>query len=77
MKLVDAGGTVVEHTPELVSRLFDEELERILEELAPGSEPGATEKYRQARLDERGDDRAPQVQPGMSGTRGALTNGGL
>lgn len=49
VKLVDDGGNTVEQTPELVSRLFDEQLERLLEELAPGSEPGAAEKLRQAR----------------------------
>jgi malate synthase len=49
VKLAVAGGDSVPQTPELVSRLFDEELERILNELAPGSDHGEIEKYRQAR----------------------------
>ncbi len=49
VKLAIAGGDRVPQTPELVSRLFDEELERILNELAPGSDQSEIEKYRQAR----------------------------
>lgn len=48
VEVEDAGGRV-RHTPELVSRLFDEELERILRELPKDAEPGAAERYREAR----------------------------
>ncbi|SPF34900.1 hypothetical protein SBDP1_130001 [Syntrophobacter sp. SbD1] len=47
---MDAGGSPIDHTPELVTRIFDEELERILKELPPGTGQGEIEKYRQARL---------------------------
>jgi len=50
VKPVDAGGSPIDHTPELVTRIFDEELERILKELPPGTGQGEIEKYRQARL---------------------------
>ncbi|HET6314215.1 MAG TPA: hypothetical protein VFH60_10285, partial [Chloroflexia bacterium] len=42
-------GHAVEHTPELVSRLFDEELDRLLGELPQDAPPGAAGKFRQAR----------------------------
>jgi malate synthase len=39
----------VRHTPEFVSELFDEELNRILRELSAEAPPEAIEKYRAAR----------------------------
>lgn len=42
-------GKPVKHTPEFVSRLFDEELERILADLPGSTDRDAVEKYRQAR----------------------------
>ena len=47
--IVDESGRRVEHTPELVSQLFDEELERILRELPPETDAAMTDRYRQAR----------------------------
>jgi malate synthase len=47
--IVDAGGEPVRHTRELVSELFDEELNRILEELPKDTEEAAIEKYLLAR----------------------------
>lgn len=38
-----------EHTPELISRMFDEELERILAGLPPNAGEPAIERYREAR----------------------------
>jgi hypothetical protein len=38
------------HTPEFVTRLFDEELKRILDELPAGSTGEAAERYTQARI---------------------------
>ena len=49
VKLADGGGNPVALTPELVSRLFDEQLERILNEAPAGIERDEIEKYRQAR----------------------------
>ncbi|MFP5213867.1 MAG: hypothetical protein ACLGPL_10875, partial [Acidobacteriota bacterium] len=50
VRIVDGEGNPVEHTPELIGRLFDEELERILTELPPEeASADAVEKYRQAR----------------------------
>src|SRR5262250_121301 len=44
----DAGKSV-RHTPELVTRLFDEELERLLRELPKGTAPEVSATYRKAR----------------------------
>ncbi len=41
-------GNAVVHTPELITRLFDEELDRLLSE-QPGLAPAAAKKFRQAR----------------------------
>ncbi len=46
--VVDEGRSVP-HTPELVGRLFEEELERILRELPPGTDSAVAERYREAR----------------------------
>ncbi|MCU1306484.1 MAG: Malate synthase [Acidobacteriaceae bacterium] len=43
----DEGGKPVKHTPELISRLFDEELEKILR--APGKDLGTPETFTRAR----------------------------
>ncbi len=48
--IVDDAGKPVRHTPEFVSRLFDEELDRILSELPENTPEEARTKYRQARL---------------------------
>jgi malate synthase len=48
-RIVDEEGGPVKHTPQLVSRLFDQELNRILEELPSGSDSVARQKYRDAR----------------------------
>jgi malate synthase len=50
----DGQGRPVRHTPELVSRLFDEELARILAELPDASDPDAAERYREARYASEG-----------------------
>lgn len=47
--ILDDEGKPVRHTPELVTRLFDEELERILRELPADVPEAARDKYRQAR----------------------------
>jgi malate synthase len=49
VEVADQDGNLVTHTPQLVTRLFDEELERILRELPADAEPGAGERYRAAR----------------------------
>jgi malate synthase len=49
LRIVDESGTPVAHTPELITRLFDEELARILKELPAGTPAETTEKCRQAR----------------------------
>ncbi|HSB77009.1 MAG TPA: hypothetical protein VLC12_15230 [Terriglobales bacterium] len=48
MDIVDEAGSVVEHTPELISRLFDEELERIVANPAR-ADVGTPETFREAR----------------------------
>jgi malate synthase len=45
----DEGGKVVTHTPELINRLFDEELEKILSALPAGTPDGQREKFKDAR----------------------------
>ena len=47
--IVDEAGNPVLHTPELITQLFDEELDRILRELPPGTEDSVADKYRLAR----------------------------
>ncbi len=47
---VDEKGAVVVHTPELITRLFDEELDRILRELPHMKDVGTPETFRQARM---------------------------
>jgi len=47
--VVDENGEPVRHTHELVSGLFDEELQRIIPELPPESDDAAVGKYRDAR----------------------------
>ncbi|HEX8229084.1 MAG TPA: hypothetical protein VF826_07195 [Chloroflexia bacterium] len=42
-------GETVEHTPDLVSRLFDEELDRLLRELPENAPPDAAGKFKMAR----------------------------
>ncbi|HYA42959.1 MAG TPA: hypothetical protein VEF34_16765 [Syntrophobacteraceae bacterium] len=49
VRLIDDEGLPVAQTPELVTRIFDEQLERLLKELPPGTERSEIEKYRQAR----------------------------
>jgi malate synthase len=51
VKIADDAGRAVAHTPELVSQLFDEELERILQELPAGKlkDAGTPETFREAR----------------------------
>ena len=49
VNIVDSAGNAIKHTPERVSELFDEELERILRELPPQTDDDTAEKYRQAR----------------------------
>ncbi len=47
--IVDEQGAPVRHTPEFITRVFDEELERILRELPPGTPPVVADTYREAR----------------------------
>lgn len=49
VKVVDADGRAVTHTPELVSELFDEELNRIIRELPRDSNDSVVETYARAR----------------------------
>jgi malate synthase len=50
VKIFGLDGQPVEHTPELVSQLFDEELNSILNELPPNTESSVVYTYRQARV---------------------------
>jgi malate synthase len=47
--IAGASGEEVTHTPEFASRLFDEELARLLESPAPGRDLGGPETMREAR----------------------------
>jgi malate synthase len=54
VEILDDSGTPVRHTPELISRLFDEELERLMQECNKGKSLGSPASLRQAReLSER------------------------
>ncbi len=50
VKIEGPNGANIEHTPELVSNIFDEELHRILLELPPDTDAEVFEKYGRARL---------------------------
>jgi len=45
----DEQGVAVKHTPEFISRLFDEELDRLLRELPAGAKPEEAGRFRRAR----------------------------
>lgn len=49
LAILDDADNLVTHTPELVSEIFDEELNRILRELPPDTDPAVAVKYREAR----------------------------
>lgn len=48
--ILDDNGSPVAHTPDFVTRLFDEELARIVRELPSGTPPDAIERFTQARV---------------------------
>jgi malate synthase len=47
--ITDEQGRNVKHTPEFVTRLFDEELDRLLQELPAGASAEERERFRLAR----------------------------
>jgi malate synthase len=49
IEIVDENSRRIEHTPEQISSLFDEELNKILRALPPDTETSVTDKYREAR----------------------------
>ncbi len=49
VKIYDDDGRPVKHTPELITRLFDEELDRLLKELPAGSPAEEADRFRRAR----------------------------
>ncbi|QQS40420.1 MAG: hypothetical protein IPM63_13760 [Acidobacteriota bacterium] len=49
VKIVNEDGEEVKHTPELITRIFDEELKRILDALPEDSKAAEAELYREAR----------------------------
>jgi malate synthase len=50
VEIVDESGAAVSHTPELISRLFDEELDRLLAEPANANDPLSVDSLREARI---------------------------
>ena len=50
LEILDENGAAVLHTPELVSRIFNEELKRILGELPSDAPPESVERFTQARI---------------------------
>jgi malate synthase len=54
VKVPDAEGKEVTHTPELVSRLFQEELDRLIRERPAGSPGSAADTFRQAAQESEG-----------------------
>ena len=45
----DEQGQVVKHTPEMITQVFDEELDRLLKELPTGATPREADRFRRAR----------------------------
>ena len=54
VRVADAEGREVTHSPELVSELFDEELDRLLRETAKNGDPSSADSYRRAREQSEG-----------------------
>jgi malate synthase len=50
VEILDETGTPIRHTPELVSQIFDEELDRLLQEPANANNSQAAETLREARI---------------------------
>src|SRR5439155_17047836 len=50
LEINDEHGRPVKHTPQLISLLFDEELERLLSELLSDTDPAVADKFREARV---------------------------
>jgi len=50
VEILDESGAPVMHTPEFVTKIFEEELQRILGELPPDGTPETTERFTQARI---------------------------
>jgi len=49
VEITDDSGRAVRHTPELITQLFDEELQKILAALPPGTPEAVRQKYQSAR----------------------------
>jgi len=49
VRIEDEQGQAIKHTPEFITRLFDEELERLLAELPANASPEETDRFRRAR----------------------------
>jgi malate synthase len=49
VQVEDEGAMPAEHTPEFITRLFDEELDRLLTELPPDANPEEADRFRRAR----------------------------
>lgn len=47
--VLDAQGNSMKHTPEFITQLFDEELDRLLRELPSNTDPQEADRYRRAR----------------------------
>ena len=54
VKITGGDGAGVEHTLEFISRIFDEELERLIEELPADAAPAAVETLTEARRQSEG-----------------------
>lgn len=50
VQILDDAGKPVAHTPERISKLFDEQLDRILREISPGTPVETIEEFKQARV---------------------------
>ena len=61
MKRVEA----VRHTPEFISRVFDEELERLLQETQKEADPAAQARLREARRMSEEMIRSGEFDPGL------------
>jgi malate synthase len=49
VRVEDEQGHAVKHTPEFITQLFDEELDRLLAELPAGASPEEADRFRRAR----------------------------
>ena len=66
VKIEDEQGRAVKHTPQFITQLFDEELDRLLRELPAGACPRRSGAFSPRPRNQRSHDRQWRIQPGIA-----------